>query len=136
MDQATLASAEASLSLIQTRVSEGVVAAGGNPEAINWQALIQLLFQLFTTGGICPTPTPTPPKPAAEAAADIKATVEKHPLACQELLFRAYRKHGQAQPRQVAQGTIHGVKASTVEELTAMATTAQAMQAAVDGIPE
>lgn len=137
MDQATAAAAEAQMSVIQHHVVDGHVAAGGSASAIGpyMQQIINFLLSLVTSGGLCPTPNPAPVPTPATAAANLKA-LEAHPVACQIELAMANRKQGFPQPRQLAQGMMTALKATPVDELTAIATTAQAMQAAVDGIPE
>ncbi len=127
-----LAQSETSLNLVKQRVSDGVTQAGGNPTALPWAQIIQFILSLLGSGGICPSPTPTPAKDPATAAAEAKNAAEKHPLASQMMLAAAYRKQGYPQPRQLAQGTISALHASSVEELTSVATTAQAMQSAAE----
>jgi len=130
------AQAESSMSLVKQRVSDGTAAAGGNVGALPWAQIIQFILTLLGSGGICPKPTPTPTPTPAQAASDAKAMADQHPVTSQIMLAAAYRKQGFPQPRQLAQGSLSALSATTVDELTTVVTVAQAMQSTVDAIPE
>lgn len=123
MDQQT----EASMTLMQTRLAEGMTAQGVDATALPWAQIIQIVLGILSGG--CP-PKPTPPTPA-QAAQEIKAA---NPFIAEIMLARKLRQEGYAKPRQTAAGIMSALNKTTSEELKVAIEASHAIQAAADSI--